>query len=77
MATIMEQGSSMGFDWCRNRSRKKSRRSQTPGKSKGLACQASPLQRHMAKANRSYKHKGYATWFEKTKMTAAGGGKKG
>lgn len=35
---------------------------QTPGSAKGATCQASRLERYMAKRNRSWKHKKYGEW---------------
>ena len=40
-------------------------RGQTAGSSKGANCKATPIQRYMAKRNRSYKHRRYAEWSEK------------
>ncbi len=38
------------------------RRSSTPGRTKGSNCQASGLDRYMAKSGRSYKHPLYEAW---------------
>jgi len=37
----------------------------TPGRTKGENCKASPMQKWLAKAARSYKHKRYAAMCEK------------
>lgn len=61
MACIIERDGSTGYDWCRRRNKKK-KKSQTSGSQKGLSCQATSLERYMAKKNRSYKHDGYENW---------------
>jgi hypothetical protein len=45
--------------------RKKSKGSQTPGKLKGPKCQATGLDRLMAKRNRSYKSPEYTRWCQR------------
>ena len=40
---------------------------QTPGKQKGETCQASTMDRHMAKCSRSYKHRDYRSWLIKVR----------
>jgi hypothetical protein len=62
MACIIERDGSTGFDWCKKRDKRKGKKSQTPGKMKSLNCQATPLERYIARRNRSYKHPGYSTW---------------
>lgn len=47
--------------------------SQTPGKSKGWNCQATPLAKGIAKRNRSYKMKEYRAWNIKHDGTKGGG----
>ena len=37
---------------------------QTPGKQKGLNCQATVLEKYMAKRNRSYKDPKYGRWLQ-------------
>lgn len=54
-------------DYKAKQMRKKARGSQTPGRQKGESCQASSLDRYMAKSSRSYKHKGYGVWLEKVR----------
>ena len=54
--------------WSLRGFRKKDRkRSVTTGKSKGGNCQASSLDKYFASRNRSYKHKLYSQWLEKTR----------
>lgn len=57
--------------WRKNKDRKLRCGNQTPGKAKGLTCQASSQDRYMAKHNRSYKHPDYDTWC--VKISAIGG----
>lgn len=45
-----------------HKEKKKRRGNQTPGSAKGEACQASPLDRFMAKYSRAHKHPGYHDW---------------
>ena len=45
--------------------RSKGRSSSTPGRSKGLNCQATPDERFFAKKSRSYKYPGYEEWCKK------------
>ncbi len=56
--------SSMG-DWRQKIRRKAQRGSQTPGRQKGLNCQATGPDRIMASRNRSYKYPGYEQWCKK------------
>ena len=49
------------------RAKKKGVPSRTPGKQKGLNCQATSLDKYIAKHNRSYKHPAYAAWCAKKK----------
>jgi hypothetical protein len=51
-----------GAWWKRKRDKKKTKRSQTPGRDKVETCQASAEDRWMAKTSRSYKHKQYHNW---------------
>lgn len=46
--------------------------SHTPGRIKGEHCQASPLDKYMAKRNRSYKHEDYSKWCEKSRKRVYG-----
>lgn len=64
-------------DWCKRRDRKRKNRQkgQTAGKTKGANCQATALERYMAKTSRSYKHPLYSHWLEASRFTAAGGKK--
>lgn len=55
---------SNGAEWRIKKERKKTKRSQTPGSTKNI--KPTPLDKHMAKASRSYKHKEYYSWFVKT-----------
>lgn len=64
----------IGFDWNTKNERKNRVRSQTPGKQKGINCQATVLDRFFAKTSRSYKHKGYAAWIEKCRKLNKQGG---
>ena len=54
----------IGVGWRKNRDRKKSVRSNTPGSTKGENCKATPFARFCAKRSRSYKHAGYPTQLE-------------
>lgn len=51
--------------WRRNIYKKRGKMSQTPGSTKGDNCQATGLDRLMAKRNRSWKHPLYAAWCRK------------
>jgi hypothetical protein len=66
---------STGFLWRAKKTKKQSRKAQTAGSLKGENCKAGPLDRFMAKRNRSYKHREYAGWCErmKKKREKAGG----
>lgn len=55
---------STGAEWRIKKDRKKTKRSQTPGSTKNI--KPTPLDKHMAKSSRSYKHKEYYSWFVKT-----------
>lgn len=70
MATVMEQGPSMGAWWCRKRDKNRNKGSHTAGATKGEMCQANDVKKYMAKTARSYKHKGYSTWFNASKEWA-------
>lgn len=59
-------------NWKTKVERKKRVGNQTPGRVKGLNCQATPMEKFMAKCSRSYKHREYGTWLEKTRKTAMG-----
>ena len=65
--------SAHGHDWRRKKNEKQTRQSHTPGKTKGLACQASPLAKHFAKRSRSYKTIGFDTWSQESKRKNKGG----
>lgn len=54
-----------GFLWKTVAERKRRKRSVTDGRMKAETCKASSIDRHMAKASRSYKHPEYPTWLEK------------
>lgn len=56
-----------GAGWKSVKERKKARGNQTTGKTKGLACHASTMDRHMAKSSRAYKHRDYGVWMTKTR----------
>jgi len=58
------------FDWKRTIERKRARGNQTPGSTKGKRCQATAIDRYMAKSSRSYKHKDYPAWLERMKLKA-------
>jgi hypothetical protein len=64
MGYILNQDGSTGFNWKRTKLEKLRRKAQTPGKQKGAHCQASSLERYIAKRNRSYKHLLYEQWSE-------------
>ena len=55
-----------GYGWCKSRDRKKANRGkgQTAGRVKNITC--TYLDKYFAKSNRSYKHKGYNAWYDKT-----------
>ena len=55
--------SNMG-SWKARKFDKKTKASRTPGKSKGVNCQSTPLERYMAKHNRSYKHPSYLICYD-------------
>lgn len=55
-----------GAGWCAKRDRKGQRRSSTDGRSK-VGCRVTHLDKHMAKAGRSYKHRDYSSWIEKVR----------
>ena len=55
---------STGFLWKKTKNEKRRQQSQTTGKQKGVHCQATPIERYMAKRNRSWKHQEYETWSE-------------
>ena len=59
-----------GFGWRSAKERKERKGNQTPGNVKCDTCRASPTDKWMAKTSRSYKHRGYSTWFNKTRKTA-------
>lgn len=52
---------------------KNSQGSQTPGRTKGANCQATPTQKSFAKRNRSYKWDGYSAWCLQKNGTKKGG----
>jgi hypothetical protein len=45
--------------------RKRGKRSVTAGKDKAEFCQATQLDKYMARSSRSYKHPGYSDWCKK------------
>ena len=51
------------------RNTKGTRGSQTVGSIKSETCQANATKRYMAKSSRSYKHRDYLSWLEKTWKT--------
>lgn len=53
---------SNGFSWQSKKRKKIKSQHQTPGSTKGGSCVATPLQKMMAKRNRSWKHAGYSDW---------------
>jgi hypothetical protein len=48
--------------WKSKKTSKGKKASRTPGNTKGLNCQASPLDRIFATRNRSHKYQGYSEW---------------
>ena len=48
--------------WKRKKFNKLRKASNTPGRQKVATCQASKIERYMAKRNRSWKHKRYGEW---------------
>ncbi len=50
------------IDWKKKSINKTRKGSTTPGISKGDNCKATPLDKWMAKAGRSYKHPEYSNW---------------
>ena len=61
----------IGGDWRRNKIKKQTRGNQTAGNTEGERCKASIFDRHCAKSSRSYKHKNYKAWVEKTRLQNA------
>lgn len=51
----------MDQKWKSKQQRKERRQSHTPGNTKGVRCQATSLERYIARRNRSYKHPVYAS----------------
>lgn len=66
-----ERGADIGPDrtmgnWKSRKMEKKGKGSQTAGRTKGLNCQASSMERIFAGRSRSYKMRGYSDWLRKT-----------
>lgn len=57
-----------GFNWCKQREKRKRSRSVTAGKTKGNNCVCKPIEKYLAKSSRSYKHTAYPVWDSKTKI---------
>ena len=73
MGTILRQDGSMGADWRRRRNHKADKGRQTAGRIKGATCQASPIERHMTKCSRAYKHRDYTSVWNKILNKSRGG----
>jgi hypothetical protein len=57
---------STGAWWKRRKNIKETRHSHTDGRTK-VGCKITYIDKHMAKASRSYKHRDYPSWREKKK----------
>jgi len=68
--TVRKFNYSNGIGWSTKRDKKRANRGkgQTSGKVKQIT--ATYLERYMAKSNRSYKHRSYGAWFDKTQVSA-------
>lgn len=53
------------FTWKQKVLKKRKKGNRTPGRAKAANCQTTPLDGHMAKASRSYKHPQYGAWLQK------------
>ena len=58
-----------GAGRCSKRDVKGTRGSHTAGNIKSETCKANYVKKHMAKASRSYKHRDYKAWLQKTWKT--------
>lgn len=67
------QQAAHGHDWRRKKNEKQTRQSHTPGKTKGLNCQAGVSDRYFAKRSRAYKAPGFDTWCQESKRKNKGG----
>lgn len=57
----------IGAAWRKTKKRKIAKKSQTAGTSKVVTCQATSLERYMAKRSRSYKHRLFSSWEQRIK----------
>lgn len=49
-------------NWKSHSLKRRTKGSQTPGRTKGASCQADTMKRYYAKSSRSYKDPGYGQW---------------
>jgi len=65
MFALSKHHPGVGAWWKRKVERKLRKRSITDGRTKGPKCEATSVDRYMAKTSRSYKHRDYKEWCEK------------